>query len=162
MRAKSIEFATLTHAAGLSSTGDDSLDARLPFDEPYLIPETTATAIAHAHARGGRIVAIGTTVVRALEHAALPNGLVRAGQGVATQRIDATTSLHVVDAVLTGVHEPGTSHYELLGAFLDRTALNRVQETLEAWGYRTHEFGDSVFVERRHALGLTSIENKPV
>ena len=155
MRAKGVEFATLTHAAGLSSTGDESLDARLPFDEPYVIPETTATAIAHAQARGGRIVAIGTTVVRALEHAALPDGLVRAGQGVATQRIDGTTNLQVVDAVLTGVHEPGTSHYQLLGAFLDRTALNSVQEAVEARGYRTHEFGDSVFVERRHALRLT-------
>src|SRR4029450_3463188 len=86
MRAKGIEFATLTHAAGLSSTGDESLDARLPFDAPYVIPETTATAISHAHARGGRVVAIGTTVVRALEHAALPDGLVRAGPGLATSR----------------------------------------------------------------------------
>jgi S-adenosylmethionine:tRNA ribosyltransferase-isomerase len=155
MRAKGIEFATLTHAAGISSTGDERLDARLPFDEPYVIPETTATAIARARARGGRLVAIGTTVVRALEHAALPDGLVRAGQGVATQRIDGTTTLQVVDAVLTGVHEPGTSHYQLLGAFLDRTALNSVQMTLEAQGYRTHEFGDSVFIERPHHPRLT-------
>jgi S-adenosylmethionine:tRNA ribosyltransferase-isomerase len=150
MRSKGIEFATLTHAAGLSSTGDECLDARLPFDEPYVIPVTTALAVAQAHARGGRIVAIGTTVVRALEHAALLDGQVRAGQGVATQRIDGTTTLRVVDAMLTGVHEPGTSHYQLLGAFLGTTALNSVQEILEAQGYRTHEFGDSVFIERPH------------
>jgi S-adenosylmethionine:tRNA ribosyltransferase-isomerase len=161
MRAKGIEFATLTHAAGLSSTGDESLDARLPFDEPYVIPTTTATAIARARARGGRIVAIGTTVVRALEHAALPVGQVRAGHGVATQRIDGTTTLHVVDAILTGVHEPGTSHYQLLGAFLDKTALSSVQETLEAQGFRTHEFGDSVFIERPHPRVSRSIEDKP-
>jgi S-adenosylmethionine:tRNA ribosyltransferase-isomerase len=155
MRAKGIEFATLTHAAGLSSTGDECLDARLPFDEPYVIPATTATAIARTRARGGRIVAIGTTVVRALEQAALPGGQVRAGQGIATQRIDGTTRLQVVDAMLTGVHEPGTSHYQLLGAFLNRTAVNNVQEILEAQGYRTHEFGDSVFIERPHSSPLT-------
>jgi S-adenosylmethionine:tRNA ribosyltransferase-isomerase len=56
----------------------------------------------------------------------------------------------VVDVMLTGVHEPGTSHYQLLGAFLGRTALNSVQGILEAQGYRTHEFGDSVFIERSH------------
>jgi S-adenosylmethionine:tRNA ribosyltransferase-isomerase len=55
--------------------------------------------------------------------------------------------------MLTGVHEPGTSHYQLLGAFLDRTALDSVQEILEAQGYRTHEFGDSVFIERSHRCG---------
>jgi S-adenosylmethionine:tRNA ribosyltransferase-isomerase len=161
MRAKGIEFATLTHAAGISSTGDESLDARLPFDEPYVIPTTTATAIARARARGGRIVAIGTTVVRALEHAASGDRCVRPGAGVATQRIDAATSLHIVDAILTGVHQPGTSHYELLGAFLDKTALSSVQETLEAQGFRTHEFGDSVFIERPHPRVSRSIEDKP-
>jgi S-adenosylmethionine:tRNA ribosyltransferase-isomerase len=55
--------------------------------------------------------------------------------------------------MLTGVHEPGTSHYQLLRAFLDRTALDSVQQILEAQGYRTHEFGDSVFIERSHRCG---------
>src|SRR5262249_48229973 len=62
-RQRGIGFATLTHAAGISSTGDPLLDLRLPFDEPYDIPEKTAAAIAHAQSKHGRIIAIGTTVV---------------------------------------------------------------------------------------------------
>ncbi len=69
MRARGIGFATITHAAGISSTGDPELDKRLPFDEPYDIPEVTARAISATRSTGGRIVAVGTTVVRALEHA---------------------------------------------------------------------------------------------
>jgi len=48
-------------------------------------------------------------------------------------------------------HEPGTSHYELLRAFADDDALRRIDAELEAWGYLTHEFGDSVFLERQNA-----------
>ena len=69
-RKRGIGFATLTHAAGISSTGDRTLDLRLPFDEPYSIPERTAAAIKQAKSKGGRIIAIGTTVVRAIESAA--------------------------------------------------------------------------------------------
>ncbi|TIP90957.1 MAG: S-adenosylmethionine:tRNA ribosyltransferase-isomerase, partial [Mesorhizobium sp.] len=65
---------------------------------------------------GGRIIAIGTSVVRALEAAASPDGNVRAGNGIATGRIARDTRLHVVDAILTGVHQPGESHFELLRA----------------------------------------------
>src|SRR5205823_5760867 len=87
MRARGVEFETITHAAGISSTGDEELDRLLPFDEPYRIPSATAAAVNRAKARGGRVVAVGTTVVRALEHAAAADGRVRAGRGVATQRI---------------------------------------------------------------------------
>jgi S-adenosylmethionine:tRNA ribosyltransferase-isomerase len=148
MRMHGIRFVTITHAAGISSTGDDELDARLPLDEPYEISSTTAQAIATTRAQGGRIVAIGTTVVRALEHAAIRDGVVRAGAGVATQRITATTTVAVVDAILSGIHEPGTSHYELLRAFADEATLRRANHELSAHGYHTHEFGDSVFIER--------------
>ena len=79
MRRRRVRFATITHAAGISSTGDPDLDALLPFDEPYGIPERTMWELQRARAEGRRIVAIGTTVVRALEHAAGPDGIVRAG-----------------------------------------------------------------------------------
>jgi S-adenosylmethionine:tRNA ribosyltransferase-isomerase len=148
MRARGIVFATLTHAAGISSTGDTDLDNLLPFDEPYSIPAVTADAIRVARGRGGRIVAIGTTVVRALEAAGAPDGTVWAGNGMATGRIVAGTRLRIVDALLTGAHEPGTSHHALLGAFLDQTMLRRVDAELAANHYRTHEFGDSVLMER--------------
>lgn len=148
-RQRGIGLATITHAAGISSTGDPALDLRLPFDEPYRIPEQTAAAIAQAKAGNGRIVAIGTTVVRALESAALADGSVRAGGGVATGRITRGTPLRVVDAILTGIHQPGESHFELLRAFADDAVLNQISAKIRAHSYRNHEFGDSLLVECR-------------
>lgn len=153
-RRRGIGFATLTHAAGISSTGDPQLDARLPFDEPYRIPELTAALIRRTRARGGRIIAVGTTVVRALEDAACEDGTVLAGDGVARHRIGRDTRLRVVDAILSGTHEPGTSHYELLRAFADGPTLIRADRELETRGYRTHEFGDSVFIAKRQPMTL--------
>jgi S-adenosylmethionine:tRNA ribosyltransferase-isomerase len=148
LKQRGCQFRTLTHAAGISSTGDPRLDALLPFDEPYYIPPSTALAIGRARARGGRIIAVGTTVLRALEHAAAFDGTVRAGAGLATQRIGSTSRLCVVDAILTGAHEPGTSHHDLLRAFMNDETLHRMDLELNLHEYRTHEFGDSVFVQR--------------
>lgn len=161
MKARGVRFETLTHAAGLSSTGDADLDARLPLDEPYWIPRATARAVRETRLRGGRIVAIGTTVTRALEHAAELDGSVRAGAGLATQRINGASRLLVVDAILSGTHEPGTSHYELLRAFVDEKTLHRIDHELNTHAYRTHEFGDSVFVERdlRRSMAVRRQEN---
>ncbi len=149
LRACGVGVATLTHAAGVSSTGDPDLDRRLPLDEPYVIPSQTAAAIAAVRSRGGRVVAIGTTVVRALEAASTGDGVVSAGAGVATGRVTAATAINVVDAVLTGVHQPGESHFELLRAFADATVLQHMSTALEAGGYRSHEFGDVVLIERQ-------------
>jgi len=140
------EFATITLAAGISSTGDPALDARLPLDEPYRIPPTTAVAIRRTRTSGGRVVAIGTTVVRALEHS---GG--RSGDGVADQRIGPDTRLSIVDAILSGTHGPEESHYQMLRAFHDDGVLTRAEAALDASSYRTHEFGDSVLIfSRRH------------
>jgi len=142
-------FATVTHAAGISSTGDEALDALLPFDEPYHIPASTAALIEASKRNGGRVMAIGTTVVRALEHAANGDGTITAGFGIATQRIGPATRLRAVDAIVSGTHEKGTSHYELLRAFQDDVALRAMAREAEARGYRTHEFGDSVLLVKR-------------
>lgn len=154
---RGIAFATLTHAAGISSTGDSDLDRRLPLDEAYRIPDATARAIGNTRRFGGRIVAIGTTVVRALEHAARDgsdlacrSSVVRRGNGVANQRIGAATVLRIVDMIVTGVHEPGSSHYDLLRALVDEETLRQVSAALVAHAYRGHEFGDSLLVERSH------------
>jgi S-adenosylmethionine:tRNA ribosyltransferase-isomerase len=146
LRARGVAFATLTHAAGLSSTGDSDLDRLLPLDEPYDIPASTAASIDACRDRGGRVVAIGTTVVRALEHAARCDGTVRPGPGTATQRMGLHTRLTCVDVIVSGTHEPGTSHYELLRAFQDDDVLGRMEREADAHGYRTHEFGDSVWL----------------
>src|SRR5262249_32275069 len=141
LRGRGVKFATITLAAGISSTGDPALDARLPFDEPYRVPAITASAIRDAKMRGDRIAAVGTTVVRALEHS---RG--RAGESIAAQRIGPATRLHIVDAILSGTHEPHESHHQVLRAFQDGDALARADAVLEAAGYRTHEFGDSVLI----------------
>jgi S-adenosylmethionine:tRNA ribosyltransferase-isomerase len=157
IRRTGARFATITHAAGISSTGDPELDARLPFDEPYEIPAATAQLIAATRAAGGRVIAIGTTVVRALEHAACGDGTVRSGIGVATGRIGAGVDLRVVDALVSGMHEPGTSHYQLLEAFVDGDVLTRAIGEAEARGYQAHEFGDAAFIVRqRGAQRVTS------
>jgi S-adenosylmethionine:tRNA ribosyltransferase-isomerase len=149
MRRRGIAFATVTLAAGISSTGDLELDSRLPFDEPYRIPQATVAAIYEARRRGGRVVAIGTTVVRALEHAATRDAVVHSGEGVANQRVGPSTALRVVDTILSGTHEPDSSHYQLLRAFADDATLAAATAALEALEFRTHEFGDSIFIERR-------------
>jgi S-adenosylmethionine:tRNA ribosyltransferase-isomerase len=149
LTARGVRFGAITHAAGVSSTGDPELDARLPFDEPYRVPRSTARLIAEAQSRGARIIAIGTTVVRALEHsAAIFCGFVPAGERAATQKIDRSSRLRVVDAILTGVHEQGSSHYELLRAFAGEETLGLVGRELGTRGFRTHEFGDSLFLEK--------------
>lgn len=148
-RRRAINFVTLTHATGISSTGDPALDLRLPFDEPYRIPEATATAVNHAKSQGASIIAIGTSVVRAIEAARGADAKVHAGMGMASGRIGRATGLRVVDAILTGVHRAGESHFELLQAFVNDAVLGRLTALAEQRGYRTHEFGDSLLIERQ-------------
>ena len=159
LQARGVDFATLTLAAGISSTGDAALDAKLPFDEAYHLPPTAARAISRTKARGGRVIALGTTVTRALEHAALGGGAPRAGSGLATQRIGPQTRLRVVDGIVSGTHEPGESHYQLLRAFASEAGLRRMSVALEQGGYRSHEFGDSVLIMRQ--LGAATAHAQP-
>jgi S-adenosylmethionine:tRNA ribosyltransferase-isomerase len=73
---------------------------------------------------------------------------VRAGEGAASGRIGPKTRLRIVDAILSGVHAEGESHYELLRAFADDAALKAMAAAASTRGYRNHEFGDSVLIER--------------
>jgi S-adenosylmethionine:tRNA ribosyltransferase-isomerase len=151
LAARGVAVASLTHAAGLSSSGDPALDARLPLEERYDIPASTVEAIVRARARpDARVVAVGTTVVRALEGCALAHGgeLV-GGVGVTDLRVGPRSKLRVVDALLTGIHERGTSHYDLMASFFrDAAILDRALAHAEEAGYLQHEFGDSVLVLR--------------
>lgn len=151
-RERGVNIVSLSHAAGISSTGDDALDAALPFDEPYEIPAHTAHVINDARANGGRVVAMGTTVLRALESAAHTStgsgGAVQAGRGIARVKIGPETNIRVVDVILTGMHEPGESHYELLRAFAKDSLLQCIHTVASRRGYRGHEFGDSLLLER--------------
>lgn len=145
LRAAGVNLAWLTHAAGLSSTGDRALDAALPLPERYEIPEDTVRAIRAARASSSRVVAAGTTVVRALENAA-GDGVLRGGPGTATLRIDAAHRPRVVDGLLTGMHEKGTSHFDLLAAFAPAALLDEAIAHAERAGYLAHEFGDAMLV----------------
>jgi S-adenosylmethionine:tRNA ribosyltransferase-isomerase len=151
LRARGVEIASLTHAAGLSSTGDPTLDARFPLPEPYAIPDATARAIERARAGGRRVVALGTTVVRAIESAAAFDGRVHAGPGIATLRLGPERPPRAIDAIVSGMHEPGTSHHFLLEGLASRDALLRAAAEAEDRGYLAHEFGDACLIERAAA-----------
>jgi S-adenosylmethionine:tRNA ribosyltransferase-isomerase len=162
LRRRGIEVARLTHAAGLSATGDPQLDARLPLPERYELPPETALAISRTRARGGRVIAVGTTVVRALESAARA-GLEHGGVGETDLIITAETPRLVVDGLLTGIHGPTESHYRLLRAFASQALLERAWALALSLGYHTHEFGDVALLlpPARRITKASSIEIRP-
>jgi S-adenosylmethionine:tRNA ribosyltransferase-isomerase len=145
--ARGIRLAPVTHATGISSTGDPELDALLPLPERFDIPAETAEAIALARRRGGRVIAVGTSVVRALEGSATQQGgTLAAGSGITDLRIGPDTPLRVVEGILTGFHEPSGAHFSLLQAFAPRGLLDAAYAHAEAEGYLNHEFGDSTLI----------------
>ncbi len=147
LRLRGVRLTSITHAAGLSSSGSPAIDRRLPLPERYYIARGAARALADARETRARVIAVGTTVVRALESAAGANdGHVPAGEGTATLLLDASFRPRVVTGVLTGMHEPGTSHFELMRAFARRELLERALEHAGQRGYLAHEFGDSCLV----------------
>jgi len=147
LRRRGVKLASLTHAAGLSSSGDPALDARLPLVERYDIPVETAAVVEETRRAGGRIVAIGTTVVRALEGAALAHdGRVLPGEGETNLHIGPGFRPRIVHGLLTGVHDPAASHFSLLQAFASKELLTRAYAHAEREGYLGHEFGDSSLI----------------
>ena len=147
LRRRGVGVARITHAAGLSSTGDAALDARLPLAERYEITEETVRAVGAAKAGGGRVVALGTTVARALESAAVVGGgRLVASRGTTELRLGPGAPPRVVDGIVTGVHEAETSHFALLEAFAPRELLDAAHAHADTVGYMGHEFGDTVLV----------------
>jgi len=150
LRQTGIELAWLTHAAGLSATGDPALDAALPLPERYHIPAATAAAALRARAEDRRVIAVGTTVVRALEGAARA-GQWAGGTGTTDLVIGPDSELRAVHGVVSGIHAPGESHYRLLGAFAPASLLDAAWQHAQAAGYLRHELGDFCLI----APGLT-------
>jgi S-adenosylmethionine:tRNA ribosyltransferase-isomerase len=124
---------------GLSSLQDDDVDAEHPLFEEWF--EVDARAVGAVN-RAARVIAVGTTVVRALETAAKGRGQVQAMQGWTRLRLGPGSPLQVVDGLLTGFHEPQASHFDLLRAFLDETLLERAYREAIVARYLWHEFGD--------------------
>ena len=154
LRACGVEVAFITHAAGISATGHPEIDACLPLPERFEVSEATARAVNRSRARGGRVIAIGTSVVRALESAARAstaygassNAALRAAAGVTELLLGPSTARQVVDAVLTGVHASDTTHFTLLKAFADRATLDGALATAIHEELLGHEFGDAWLV----------------
>jgi S-adenosylmethionine:tRNA ribosyltransferase-isomerase len=143
LRKMGIETAFITLHTGLSSYLDDELDRRHPtIAEEYSISRQTALKIGAASSAGRRIIAVGTTVVRALESAAQADGSVRAGHHYSELMITPDYPLRVTDGILTGLHEPTASHLELLSAFISPVLLNEAYLGAVQLRYFWHEFGD--------------------
>jgi S-adenosylmethionine:tRNA ribosyltransferase-isomerase len=124
-------------------TGVSSLDAgEDPYPERYHIAYPTTLAVNSAHRLGGRVIAVGTTVVRALETAIGDDGYVRAGGGWTDFVIKPDTHLRAVDGMLTGLHGPKASHLSMLEALAGRQHVARAYDALIEHRYLWHEFGD--------------------
>jgi S-adenosylmethionine:tRNA ribosyltransferase-isomerase len=147
LRDRGIGLATISLHAGLSTYGDPAVDRRFVPPEAYRVPEVTAAAVERCRAARGRVVAVGTTVVRALETAAAEGGgRVLAAAGVTRLRIGPGHRLLAVDGLLTGLHEPEASHLDMLGAFVAPEVLARAYTAALDAGYLWHEFGDVCLV----------------
>ncbi len=133
---KGVQIVPLTHGAGLSSTGDVKIDLALPLAERFEIPTSTMEAVRRTMAGGGRVIAVGTSVVRALESAYM--GL----SGFTTLKLGPGYERKIVDGLLTGTHDVSESHYQLLRSLLPENVLAQVSQRLERQDYLTHEFGD--------------------
>jgi S-adenosylmethionine:tRNA ribosyltransferase-isomerase len=137
--ARGVLFAPLTLHAGVSSLER----GERPHPERYRVPPETARLVNAVRGWGGRVIAVGTTVVRALETVAAPDGSVRAGAGLTRLVVTPERGLRALDGLVTGWHEPESSHLSLLEAAADPALLRRSYEAAQARGYRFHEFGDS-------------------
>ncbi|MBI4673008.1 MAG: S-adenosylmethionine:tRNA ribosyltransferase-isomerase [Chloroflexi bacterium] len=143
LKRNGVGLASISLHTGLSSTRDDAVDARHPnYDEEFHVPATTAQAVNETRARGGRVLAVGTTVVRALETAARADDTLAETRGWTQLRIHQNYRLRLVDGLLTGLHEPQASHLDLLSAFVEPTRLQAAYQACIARGYLWHEFGD--------------------
>jgi S-adenosylmethionine:tRNA ribosyltransferase-isomerase len=124
-------------------TGVASLEATvLPYPEHVRVPPSTAARVNATREAGGRVVAVGTTVVRALESAADASGRVNAIDGWTDLVITPERGVRAVDGLLTGWHEPEASHLLMLEAVAGHDLLERSYAASLAEGYRWHEFGD--------------------
>ncbi|WP_437637862.1 tRNA preQ1(34) S-adenosylmethionine ribosyltransferase-isomerase QueA [Sorangium sp. So ce854] len=151
LRASGVEIARVTLHVGLGTfqpvTVDD-LDAHPMHAEVYSVPEATAAAIAGARDRGAPVVAVGTTVVRALETAADPAraGLVRAQSGETRLLIQPGYRFRVVDALLTNFHLPRSTLLALVFAFAGRERTLRAYRAAIDAGYRFYSYGDAMLI----------------
>ncbi|MCW2945473.1 MAG: queuosine biosynthesis protein [Actinoallomurus sp.] len=131
-------MAPLTLHTGVASPEKDEP----PYAEQYDVPAATAALVNHVRWENGRVIAIGTTVVRALETAVAEDGFVRASRGWTSHVVTPSEGVRVVDGLLTGLHEPRSSHLRMLTAVAGTELLERVYAEALEHAYTWHEFGD--------------------
>ena len=135
---RGVAVAPITLHTGVSSPEADEA----PYPEPYRVPLSTAALVNHTHAQGHNVIAVGTTVVRALETVADETGTAHPGEGWTETVVTPTRGVRVVDGLLTGWHEPRASHLALVETVAGRELLERSYQAAVDNGYRWHEFGD--------------------
>ena len=143
----------------LLHAGVSSLEAKeLPAAERFRVPEPTAGLVNHTHRAGGRVIAVGTTVTRALETVARPDGSVTAGEGWTELVLGPTRPARAIDGIISGWHPPGASHLLLLEAVAGSRLVGQAYASARAAGYLWHEFGDSSLLlpERPSSLRAAS------
>jgi len=124
--------------------GVSSLEAgERPYPERYRVPPETAQLVNNVRWQGGRVIAVGTTVVRALETVADADGVLTGGGGLTQLVVTPERGVRAVDGLITGWHEPESSHLQLLEAVAGPELLRHSYAAANAHGYRFHEFGDS-------------------
>jgi S-adenosylmethionine:tRNA ribosyltransferase-isomerase len=124
-------------------TGVSSLErGESPLPERFCVPGATARLVNAVHGWNGRVIAVGTTVARALETVAAADGTVSEGRGWTSLVITPQRGIRTVDGLLTGWHEPESSHLELLEAAAGHELLERSYRAALEHAYRWHEFGD--------------------
>jgi S-adenosylmethionine:tRNA ribosyltransferase-isomerase len=148
LQKKGVRLAHLLHGAGLSSTGDSYLNSLLPLKEWYEVPRETVDMINTTKRKGHRVIAFGTSVLRALESARQKEELV-AGSGKTTLKITPGYKFHHVDGLITGMHELGTSHMEILNAFCPTHLIKKAYKEAIEKAYRGHEYGDISLLQGR-------------
>ncbi|MFC3576041.1 S-adenosylmethionine:tRNA ribosyltransferase-isomerase [Streptomyces yaanensis] len=140
-------------------TGVASAEAHEPpYPERFAVPEASARLINAAEAGERRVIAVGTTAVRAVESAVGADGVVRAREGWTDLVVTPERGVRVVDGLLTGLHEPEASHLLMLEAIAGRAAIDHGYEEALAGRYLWHEFGDThlILPRERHHIGHCS------
>jgi S-adenosylmethionine:tRNA ribosyltransferase-isomerase len=117
-----------------------------PIEERYRVSASTAAAVNALRGRGGRVFAVGTSTVRALETVADERGFVHPGSGYTDLVIGPDRPVRAVDALLTGWHEPRASHLMLVESVGGRPLMTEMYRRAVESGYAWHEFGDSSLI----------------
>ena len=138
LQQKGVEIAPVLLHTGVSSLES----AEVPYPEFYRVSASTAEAVNAARANGGRIVAVGTTVVRALETVARADGTISSGEGWTDLVVTPERGVHAADGILTGLHDPRATHLMMLEAFANTDHLSLAYQNAIDEGYLWHEFGD--------------------